>query len=155
MNQVQNIRDHLLSALAGGDMLLIVPPVVTTRTSIVGPHILQAVARQRGYTVDVLYLDLLLASIIGVERYESISYGQPFRMLGERLFARSAYGLPPLGKSPELCDNPARSIFGNGQPAVVDIFEYKYYVRPASASECRFCSYGPPAHRNDYDGHDR
>ena len=111
--------------MSKGDILLIVPPFVTCRTPILGPHILQAIAMEEGYQANILYLNLILASIIGTEQYESISYGQPFRMLGERLFARSAYGLPPLGNSPELCKNPAG--FGNGNEYPLEEFEYKYY----------------------------
>jgi ribosomal peptide maturation radical SAM protein 1 len=76
--------------------------------------------------VDILHLNLLLASVIGPDLYERVSYGQPFRMLGERLFARSAYGLPPLGKSPELCLEPVASVFGNHREYPLEEFEYKY-----------------------------
>ncbi len=103
MNQMTDIKKHILAVLPRGDILFIVPPFVNARTPIIGPHILQTIARKLGFKTDILYVKLLLASIIGNDLYESISFGQPFRMLGERLFARSAYGLPPLGKSPELC----------------------------------------------------
>lgn len=121
------LQEKLRSALKGGDILLIVPPFVTTKTSIIGPHILKSVAQQQGYKVDVVYLNLLLASIIGVDTYEKISYGQPFQMLGERLFARSAYGLPPLGKSVEHCLDSARSVFGGDLAHSMLNFEYKFY----------------------------
>ena len=90
-----------------------------------GPYILQSIAVKMGFKAEVLCLNQLLAATIGIKTYESVSYGQPFRMLGERLFARSAYGLPPLGKSPELCLDPARSVFGSDE--AVNDFEYKYY----------------------------
>lgn len=122
-----SIQEKILAVIGSGDMLFIVPPFVTTKTTILGPLILQSLARQLGYNTQVLHLNLLLASILGIEVYESISYGQPFRMSGERLFARSAYGLPPLGKSPELCLNPAKSVFGNNQAYLIEEFEYKYY----------------------------
>lgn len=123
----EDIKKGLCSVLGKGDILLIVPPFVTTRTPIMGPHILQAIARDQDYRADILYLNLVLASLIGVDLYESVSYGQPFRMLGERLFARSAYGLSPLGISPELCEDPAGSVFGNGREYPLEAFEYKYY----------------------------
>ena len=127
MNELKDVKKHIRSVLKGGDILFIVPPFVTSRTPILGPHILQSIALEHGYKANILYVNLLLASIIGTELYESISYGQPYRMLGERLFARSAYGLPPLGKSPELCLNPAQSVFDNGWPYSIEEFEYKYY----------------------------
>jgi len=120
------IKEKILSVIKGGDILFIVPPFVTVKTPILGPHTLQAISRQLGYEAHVLHLNLLLSSIIGIDLHERVSYGQPFWMLGERLFARSAYGLPPLGKSPELCLDPAASVFGNHQGYRVEEFEYKY-----------------------------
>ncbi|HLP44615.1 MAG TPA: RiPP maturation radical SAM C-methyltransferase [Candidatus Kapabacteria bacterium] len=127
MNGVTEIKQNILSVLKGGDILFIVPPFVTARTPIMGPHILQSIAREQGYKTDILHLNLLFASLIGIDSYESICYGQPFRILGERLFAGAAYGLPPLGKSPELCLDPAGSVFGNGRGYPIEEFEYKYY----------------------------
>lgn len=125
MDQLSNIK-KILSTVGTGDILIVVPPFVNARTPIMGPHILQAIAREQGYSTDILYVNLLLSSIIGNKLYESISYGQPFRMLGERLFARSAHGLPPLGISPDLCLNPGQAVFGDtGQSSIKD-FEYKY-----------------------------
>jgi ribosomal peptide maturation radical SAM protein 1 len=131
MNRSTGVKKNILSVIGKGDILFIVPPFVTTRTPIMGPHILQNIAREQGYQAELLYLNLLLASIIGTGQYESIGYGQPYRMLGERLFARSAYGLPPLGKSPGLCENSSLSVFGNGRAYPIDEFEYKYYKTAA------------------------
>ena len=125
MLKQNDVKKKILSVIDHADIILLVPPFVTTRTPVMGPYILQSIAKQSGFKAEVLCLNQLLASMIGIELYESISYGQPFRMLGERLFAKSAYGLPPLGDSAELCLNPAGSVFGNEQP--VNDFEYKYY----------------------------
>ncbi len=103
------------SVLGGGDILLIVPPF-TTNSSVIGPHILQAVARQNGFNADILYLNILLAAIIGFDLSEKIGTSELFQywgMLNERLFARSAHGLPPLGFSPEFCADEAMSTSGN------------------------------------------
>ncbi len=127
MIEANEVKKHLLSVLKGESLLLIVPPFVNTRTPIMGPHILQTIAQQQGYAVDILYVNLLLASLIGTQLVESISYGQPFRLLGERLFARSAYGLPPLGKFPELCLDAVKSVFGDKEEYPMEAFEYKYY----------------------------
>ena len=140
--QLNEIRTRLSSVLNGGDLLLIVPPVVTSRIPILGPHILQAIAREQGYQAEVLYLNLLLAAMIGVETYERLSYGQPFRATGERLFARSAYNLSPLGNSPELCLDPVQSIFGASQSYPFDEFEYKYYTTGTST----WITCGPSKH---------
>ncbi|MCP4220003.1 MAG: RiPP maturation radical SAM protein 1 [bacterium] len=124
--KISQVKEKILSVLEKGDILFIIPPSVTTKIPILGPHILQSIANRQGYKAEILHLNLLLASIIGVERYESVSYAQPFRMLGERLFARSAYGLPPLGNSPELCLDPALSVFGDNRNQLLEEFEYKY-----------------------------
>ncbi|MCP4130378.1 MAG: RiPP maturation radical SAM protein 1 [bacterium] len=114
MNKLDTIKEHILSRLNGGDALLIVPPFTTNSPSI-GPHILQAGALERGYSVDILYLNLLLASIIGFDLSEKIGTSELFQywiMLNERLFAASAYGLPPLGNSAESCTSEALSTTG-------------------------------------------
>lgn len=121
-----SLKTLVTSACPGGDILFVVPPFVTVKTPILGPHILQTISRHHGFTAHVLYLNLALASIIGPEHHETISYGQPFRLLGERLFARSAHGLPALGRSPELCLDPPGSVFGKHGLSHMEAFEYKY-----------------------------
>jgi ribosomal peptide maturation radical SAM protein 1 len=115
MDQMKHVREHMASALPGGDILLIVPPF-TTNTPVIGPHILQAIARERGYQADIAYASMLLAAIIGWQFAEQLATAQVMQywtMITERLFARRAYGLPPLGKSPEACASEALSITGN------------------------------------------
>lgn len=115
MNQLKDVRERILSVLHGGEILFIVPPF-TTNTPAIGPHILQVIAQDQGYQADILYVTLLLSSIIGLDFSERLGTSQVLRywsMLTERLFARSAYGLPPLGSSPEWCIDEAMSISGN------------------------------------------
>lgn len=123
---VPNIKNKVSQVLGNNDILFIIPPFVTTRTPILGPHILHALALQQDWTCDILYLNLLLASLAGLDLYESVSYAQPFQMLGERLFARSAHDLPPLGQKPKLCQDPAVSVFGEPLSYQIEEFEYKY-----------------------------
>ena len=110
------IQAQIDAALTGGDILLIVPPFATAKHSVLGVHLLQALARQQGFQTDILYLNALLAAIMGIERFEKISIS-PFetlwRMEHERLFARSAYGLPPLGHAAEECLNETASLYGS------------------------------------------
>jgi ribosomal peptide maturation radical SAM protein 1 len=113
MQQLKDIKEKILSVIGGGEVLLIVPPFGTFDNISFGTHILQVLAEENGYKTDILYLNIILASIIGVERYEKINDSPEYWMLGERLFARSAYGLPPLGKHPEWCADEAMSIRGN------------------------------------------
>lgn len=113
MQQLQKIKENILSVQGNGEILILVPPFGSSIAPTLGPHIIQSFVKKTGYKTDILYLNILLSSILGIEFYESITYASFFWMLGERLFARSAYGLPPLGRSPELCLDEALSISGS------------------------------------------
>lgn len=118
------IKEKILSVLNGGSILFIVPPFSRScKGALLDPHTLQALAAKKGYKADILYLNILLASIISVNLYEKVSNSPRFWMLGERLFARSAYGLPPLGISPELCWDEAMCTSGNQQHHVKMFYE--------------------------------
>jgi ribosomal peptide maturation radical SAM protein 1 len=112
LEQLNNtkVKEKILSTLKGSDILLINPPFATIKNPKLGLHVLQTIAEKSGYKTDILYLNILLASIIGWDTAQMIAVTTLFsywKMLGERLFARSAYGLPPLGKAPETSFNEA------------------------------------------------
>jgi ribosomal peptide maturation radical SAM protein 1 len=98
MRQLKDIKQKILTVCEGGDILIIVPPFGSIYDTALGPHILQSLARGKGYKTDILYLNMMLASVIGAEQYDNIYFSPEFWMLSERLFAGSAYGLPSLGK---------------------------------------------------------
>ncbi|MCP4130381.1 MAG: RiPP maturation radical SAM protein 1 [bacterium] len=130
MDQFKNIKEQITSVLKGGDILFIVPPFASNNSPVMGPHILQTISHENGYGADVLYLNILFASIIGIEFAEDIGVSRLFQywgMLTERLFARSAYGLPALGISPEFCADQARSISGEGKEHRIIDFEAKEF----------------------------
>jgi len=106
------IREKIQRCLDGGDVLFIVPPFGSIHDITLGPHNLKAVSEAAGFKADILYLNLLLAYFIGMENYETISKGPLYWMLGERMFSRSAYGLPALGLNPQACADEAASISG-------------------------------------------
>lgn len=91
-NTIKIMKHQLQSIFTGGDLLLIVPPFGSLHDVAFGPHLLQALAGQHGYKADILYLNLLLASAIGVEQYDEIYNAPESWLLGERLFARCAWG---------------------------------------------------------------
>lgn len=136
MMKLKDVKNNILSFLKGGDILFIVPPFTTVKSPMLGVHILHTLAKERKYKAEILYLNVLLASVIGIEHFEYIS-SPPFElmwmMLHERLFARSAHGLPPLGKSPEYCMDEAMSISGSGQhPEMIcalDHFDLEGYFK--------------------------
>ncbi|MCK6625840.1 MAG: RiPP maturation radical SAM C-methyltransferase [Anaerolineae bacterium] len=83
------------------DALIIVPPFARLNAPALGVHVLQACARAAGFQVRVLYANLWLGATLGPETYTDICEAPPLSLFGERLFAASAYGLPPLGHQPE------------------------------------------------------
>lgn len=84
--------------LHDADGLLIVPPFHLVDYPSSSLHLLQACARRAGFHVQVLYANMLLAALLGEEAYARI-YGAPVAAFAaERFFARSAFGLPPLGR---------------------------------------------------------
>ena len=92
----------LSETLPDADVILIVPPFHGLKYPSLGVHLLQACGRQAGFRVQVLYANLLLASIIGEEQNEKICDAPDGSFAGERFFARCAFGLPRLGRCPVL-----------------------------------------------------
>jgi ribosomal peptide maturation radical SAM protein 1 len=77
--------------------ILIVPPFNAANRPSLAAHLLQACARQCGHEVGVVYANLALAARIGSELHQQMSYTSASTLIGERLFARAAYSLEPLG----------------------------------------------------------
>ena len=78
--------------------LLIVPPFAGLDKPALGPHLLQACARESGLDASVLYANLSFSAEVGEARYTTIAYSATRQLVGERLFAAAAYGGPPLGR---------------------------------------------------------
>lgn len=76
--------------------LLVVPPFAGVDRPSLGLHLLQANARRAGFEIAVFYANLFLAKAIRPELYKAISYAPTFWLLGERFFAKAAYGKPGL-----------------------------------------------------------
>lgn len=83
----------LESRLPEADALLIVPPFAGLDRPSLGAHVLQACAKAMGVRVRILYANLLLAAEMGEVDYSSICYAPMNGFLGERFFARAAYGV--------------------------------------------------------------
>jgi ribosomal peptide maturation radical SAM protein 1 len=107
MSKNEILKKRVASLLGGWDspeasgdcpVLLIVPPFHSLKYPSLGLHLLQACGREAGFRVEVLYANMLLASIMGEDLYEDICHAPKETFAGERFFARSAFGLPPLGR---------------------------------------------------------
>ncbi len=77
--------------------VLIVPPFGPLDRPSLGVHLLQACAREAGFSVGVVYANLWFARWIGERAYQSIGQMPVTWLIGERLFCRQAYDTPPLG----------------------------------------------------------
>lgn len=113
------MKTDLKTILNEGDILIIVPPFASREFAILGPHVLQSVANNAGYKADVLYLNIVFASIVGHNLYDRIStlpYNLRWMKLGERLFARSAHNLPPLGGYDKTDGSDAVCFLENNPP---------------------------------------
>ena len=110
----------LAKVLRPADVLLVVPPFSTLIYPSLGAHLLQAVARRAGARAQVLYANTLLAGELGRPGYELVCDASLATLLGERFFARLAFGLPPLGRGVEEMFSLARD-YGEARAARVDL----------------------------------
>ncbi len=88
---------ELDTIVAPCDVLLIVPPFSGLERPSLAMHVLQACARDAGFSTSVFYANLSYAQWIGEQGYLSVCAMPPGWFIGERLFSRLAYDLPPLG----------------------------------------------------------
>lgn len=78
-------------------VLIIVPPFAFIDRPALGVHLLQGVGRRLGIDVQVLYANMLFAGFVGHDLYDALSTMSYSLFMGERLFARAAFGVPPMG----------------------------------------------------------
>jgi ribosomal peptide maturation radical SAM protein 1 len=83
--------------LGDGEVLLVVPPFLGVERPSMAAHLLQASATAAGIKCDVFYASLSLAELLGPDNYLACWQFALPEFLGERLFARTAYDLPPFG----------------------------------------------------------
>lgn len=95
----KEIIENVLDTMDNAEALLIVPPFAGLEWPSIGVHLLQSVVVEQKITARVLYANLLFANLIGEFTYRQLScnYNTTPELIGERLFARAAYGTSPLG----------------------------------------------------------
>jgi len=79
------------------DVLFVVPPFAWLDRPALGVHLLQAHVRAAGLEAQVLYANALFAAWFGERTATTLSNLQFGWFLGERLFARTAFGVRALG----------------------------------------------------------
>jgi hypothetical protein len=82
--------------LRPAEVLLVVPPFAYVDRPALGAHLLQAIARAAGFETQVLYANILFAAFFDEGTHNTFSK-MGSDLLGERIFARTAYGGPALG----------------------------------------------------------
>ena len=87
--------------LPEADCLLVVPPFAHLTWPSLGVHVLQAVGREAGFEVRLLYANLLYAVLVGRLEYSRLCNAPGDWLLGERVFREAAFGLPPIGADDE------------------------------------------------------
>jgi ribosomal peptide maturation radical SAM protein 1 len=102
----------LPSLEAGGDVLLVVPPFAGLDRPSLAAHTLQACAEQAGFQTRVFYASMVLAEAMGDTLYEAVCFAPTSALLGERFFARSAYGVPPLGRDDPVIEAAITDLSG-------------------------------------------
>ncbi|HAA18142.1 MAG TPA: hypothetical protein DCR93_34440 [Cytophagales bacterium] len=98
---MEAFQELIDAQLCDADVLLIIPPFYQIEFIALGPYTLKALAKEQGFSVEILHCEMLLAAYMGKEAYRKVCHRTPeryYQFIAERLFARSAFGLPPLGK---------------------------------------------------------
>lgn len=92
-------RAHDVDAvLRLAEVVLVVPPFAWIDRPSLGLHLLQGIARRLGFEVQVLYANLLFAACFDEGTHATLCRIGHGMFLPERMFARAAYGTPPLGR---------------------------------------------------------
>lgn len=83
--------------LKQADVLLILPPFASVEGPSIGLHILQACAKEYGFSVQVAYVNMAFSYLLGYETYNNMCSSHDM-MIGEMFFANAAYGTSPFSK---------------------------------------------------------
>jgi ribosomal peptide maturation radical SAM protein 1 len=112
--------DYVRDLTRDADCVIVVPPFANALLPPLGPHVLQSLAQAEGMVVRVFYANLLFAAMLDLSVYQSLCEmrSQPLLpdegcgvsnrqtadavrtkpdLVGERIFARLAHGLPRFG----------------------------------------------------------
>ncbi len=114
-------RRQVVECLGKADAVIVIPPFAGLDRPSLAAHLLQACARREGFKVRVLYASLALAEVIGEIIYQAICYAPTSALLGERCFARAAYGAPALGHDSMFVEGAIASVSGEAKITREDI----------------------------------
>jgi ribosomal peptide maturation radical SAM protein 1 len=114
------------------DCLLVVPPLAHLYWPSLAVHQLQACAREAGFEVVVLYMNVLFGALVGPREYLQLASAPTDWLLGDRLFARAAFGAPPLGYATERflaqVEEYNSNEVGDARYPIADLFRYEEHI---------------------------
>jgi len=108
-------RRQVVECLGKADAVIVIPPFAGLDRPSLAAHLLQACARREGFKVRVLYASLALAEVIGAIIYQALCYAPTSALLGERCFARAAYGAPAPGPANTLVEGAIAAVPGGAK----------------------------------------
>lgn len=73
-------------------LLVVVPPFASPDRPSIGGHIIARVASDNGFAAEILYANLSFAALLGLRDYTRLCHAPTGHLIGERIFARAAYG---------------------------------------------------------------
>ncbi|UCH93039.1 MAG: RiPP maturation radical SAM C-methyltransferase [Candidatus Aminicenantes bacterium] len=94
-SKAERVNTPIEGIPVGGDVLLLVSPLLWTKMPLLSLHMLQSVCRRAGITTHVLYSNLLYSLITGSDLHNRIAI-EDYLLLGESLFAEAAFGHPAV-----------------------------------------------------------
>jgi ribosomal peptide maturation radical SAM protein 1 len=98
MGMIKELLSDFSAVVSDAHVLLVVPPFAEVFQPPLGVHTLQACAGRAGFSVSIFYAHFTFAAIVGsVKSYRAISAQLSRLLSGERVFAATAYDVPPLG----------------------------------------------------------
>lgn len=82
--------------LSPNSSVIVIPPWADINRPALNAHILQSCCKTNGHDLNVVYANVLLASILGEKLYQSIAYAPQAALLGEGIFSAAAFDLPSI-----------------------------------------------------------
>ncbi len=114
--------------MARSEVVIVVPPFAGIDRPALGPHLLQACAKQVGVDVDIIYANLEFAALTGEQVYEAIAYASTSALAGERMFSRAAFGLPAWGRNADAAHQVLGEVSANAATEVTFLRSIEHQV---------------------------
>ncbi|HAA10307.1 MAG TPA: hypothetical protein DCE41_00900, partial [Cytophagales bacterium] len=71
---MEAFQELIDAQLCDADVLLIIPPFYQIEFIALGPYTLKALAKEQGFSVEILHCEMLLAAYMGKEAYRKVCH---------------------------------------------------------------------------------